>query len=172
VRSALVVPFRLPVRLAAIRDREVEVARLGVPPHVTILSPFLDAADLDRGVLATIAAIAARVPAFDVGFEAVRRWPPSDLGSGVVWLEPTPGEPFVALTRAIWAAFPSHPPYGREDDELEAHLTIAIDDPARFDGVEAEACWLVPFRRRAREVLLLVEGAEGRWRTRRRLPLG
>lgn len=143
-----------------------------MPPHVTILSPFLEAADLDRGVLAAIAGIVARVPVFDVGFEAVRRWHQSELGAGVVWLEPTPGEPFVALTRAIWAAFPSHPPYGREDDELEAHLTIAIDDPARFDSVEAEARPIVPFHRRAGQVALLVEGADGRWRTRRRFQLG
>ncbi|TAK00595.1 MAG: 2'-5' RNA ligase family protein [Chloroflexota bacterium] len=170
--SALVVPLRLPPRLAAIRRREVAVARLGVPAHVTILSPFVDSARLDRRVVARIGEIVARVPAFDVELAAVRRWPASDLGPGVVWLEPRPGQPFVALTRAIWAAFPDHPPYGREDDELEAHLTLAIDDPARFDAVEAEAWRLVPFHRRVTIVALLVEDLDGRWRTRRRFPLG
>jgi hypothetical protein len=143
-----------------------------VPPHVTILAPFFDVEGLDRGVIARVGEIVAGVPAFDVGFEAVRRWPASELGTGVVWLEPAPAEPFVALTRAIWAAFPDYPPYGRRDDELEAHLTIAIDVPARFDAAEAEACWLVPFRRRATTVALVVEGRDGRWRTRRRFALG
>jgi len=143
-----------------------------VPPHVTILSPFIDVEDLDRVVIARVGEIVAGVPAFDVGFEAVRRWPASELGTGVVWLEPAPAEPFVALTRAIWAAFPDYPPYGRSDDDLEAHLTIAIDNPARFDAAEAEASRLVPFRRRASAVALLVERPDGRWRIRRRLPLG
>jgi 2'-5' RNA ligase len=143
-----------------------------VPPHITILAPFVDVEGLDRGAIARVGEIVAGVPAFDVGFEAVRRWPASELGTGVVWLEPTPSEPFVALTRAIWAAFPDYPPYGRPDDELEAHLTIAIDDPARFDAAEAEACRLVPFRRRATAVTLLVQGPDGRWRTRRRFALG
>ena len=143
-----------------------------MPPHVTILSPFVDVGDLDRGVTARAGEIVAGVPAFEVSFDAVRRWPPSALGPGVVWLEPTPSAPFVTLTLAIWAAFPDYPPYGRPDDELEAHLTIAIDDPARFDAAEAEAARLVPFQRRATTVALLVEGHDSRWRIRRLLPLG
>jgi 2'-5' RNA ligase len=171
-RSALVVPIRLPARLARLRQREVEVARLGVPPHVTILSPFVGVDHLDRRVLAVVGEIVARAPAFEVEFARVRRWPSSDYGPGVVWLAPEPAEPFVALTRAIWAAFPGHPPYGREDDDLEAHLTIAIDDPSNFDTVEAEACRLVPFHRRLTTVALLVEAPDRRWRTRRRFALG
>jgi hypothetical protein len=170
--SAIVVPIRLPAGLARLREREVEVARLGVPAHVTILSPFVPAAALDRRVSATVGEIVSRTKAFDVAFENVRRWPPSDLGPGVVWLEPEPAQPFVALTRAIWAEFPERPPYGRADDAAQAHLTIAADDPARFDAVEAEAWRLVPFRRHVNTVALLIEGPDGRYRTRRRFSLG
>jgi 2'-5' RNA ligase len=171
-RSAIVVPIRLPAGLGRIREREVEVARLGVPAHVTILSPFVPVATLDRGVSATVGEIVARTKAFDVAFTRVRRWAPSDHGPGVVWLEPEPAEPFEALTRAIWAEFPEQPPYGREDDDLEAHLTLAIDDPARFDAAEAEAREHLPFRRHVNVAALLVEGPDGRWRTRRRYSLG
>ena len=172
LRSAIVAPIRLPAALARIREREVEVARLDVPAHVTILSPFIEAGALDRRVSATVGEIVARTKAFDVAFNSVRRWPPSDYGPGVVWLEPEPAEPFVTLTRALWAEFPDYPPYGGDDDELEAHLTIAIDDPSRFAAVEEEARWLVPFRRHVNIVALLIEGPDGRWRTRRRYSLG
>jgi hypothetical protein len=171
-RSAIVVPIRLPAALGRLREREVEVARLGVPAHVSILSPFVPVATLDRRVSATVSEIVARTTAFDVTFSAVRRWETSELGPGVVWLAPEPAAPFVALTRAIWAEFPEHPPYGREDDDLEAHLTLAIDDPSRFDAAEAEARQLLPFRRHVNTVALLVEGPDGRWRTRRRYSLG
>jgi 2'-5' RNA ligase len=150
----------------------VEVARLGVPPHVTILSPFLDTARLDAGVLATLALIAAAQPPFEVRFARVRRWPGSEIGPGVVWLEPEPASPFVALTRAVWAAFPDCPPYGRPDDELVAHLTIAIDDPARFDDAGKAAVPFLPFRRSAARMSLLVEEDDGSYRTRRRFRLG
>jgi 2'-5' RNA ligase len=149
----------------------VEVARLGVPPHVTILSPFLEPERINSAVLDTLAAIAGAELAFDTWFTVVRRWPPSEIGPGVVWLEPDPAAPFLRLTRAVWAAFPDHPPYGREDDDLEAHLTIAIDDPDRFDAVEAATATFLPFRRRASSVDLLVEGRGGGYRTRRRFRL-
>jgi 2'-5' RNA ligase len=150
----------------------VAVARLGVPPHVTILSPFLDTARLDAGVFATLALIAAAEPPFEVTFARVQRWPGSEVGPGVVWLEPAPAAPFVALTRAVWAAFPDCPPYGRPDDELMAHLTIAIDDPARFDEAEEAAAPYLPFLRSAAWMCVLVEDDDGSYRTRRRLRLG
>jgi hypothetical protein len=143
-----------------------------VPAHVTILSPFLDSARLDAAVRDRLAGICAREPAFEVEFATVRRWEASDIGPGVVWLEPRPSAPFVRLTRAVWAAFPDCPPYGRDDDEIEAHLTIAVDDPSRFAAVERAAADLLPFRRAARSVSLLVQGGDGRYRTRRRFVLG
>ena len=117
--SAIIIPIRLPPAIARVRRREVEVARLGVPAHVTIVSPFLDSSRLDSAVSARLRQIVGKVPAFGVRLGRVRRWPPSALGPGVVWLEPVPSEPFVALTRAIWAAFPECPPYGRPDDDLD-----------------------------------------------------
>jgi hypothetical protein len=102
----------------------------------------------------------------------VRRWHASELGPGVVWLEPEPPAPFVALTHAVWAAYPDCPPYGRPDDELEPHLTIAIDEPARFDEAEAQAAPFLPFRRLAASMLLLVERADGSFRARKRFALG
>ncbi|MEO8461823.1 MAG: 2'-5' RNA ligase family protein, partial [Chloroflexota bacterium] len=96
----------------------------------------------------------------------------SDLGHGVVWLQPDPGEPFRALTRAIWAAFPEAPPYGSPDIDLEPHLTIASDDPAHFDDVESASAVHVPFRRLVTDVILIVEGPQGRWRTEHRFRLG
>ena len=171
-RSAIVAPIRLPPGLARLREREVEVARLGVPAHVTILSPFVPSDDLDRRVSATVSELVARTKAFDVSFSRVRRWEPSEYGLGAVWLEPEPAAPFVALTRAIWAEFPDFPPYGRDDDDLEAHLTIAIDDPAHFDAAEAGAAEFLPFRRHVNTVALLIEGPDGRYRTRRRYSLG
>lgn len=148
------------------------MARLGVPPHVTILTPFIEVTHLDEQVHATLARLARAAPAFDVAFRRVRRWAPSDAGAGVVWLAPEPGEPFVALTRAIWSAYPESPPYGDPDAEREPHLTIAIDDPARFDAAEARARRPLPFTRRANRVELLVEGEGGVWRSERTYALG
>ncbi len=140
--------------------------------HLTILYPFIDSSRLGSLEIETVASIVAAQPSVGIEFAHVRRWPASDLGHGVVWLQPDPGEPFRALTRAIWAAFPEAPPYGSPDIDLQPHLTIASDDPAHFDDVESAAADHVPFRRLVTEATLIVEGPQGRWRTEHRFPLG
>jgi 2'-5' RNA ligase len=162
----------VPAGLARLREPEVEVARLGVPPHVTILSPFLDSTAIDAAVHERLAAIASGEPSFGVAFRSVRQWPRSAHGPGVVWLAPVPAEPFVRLTRAVWAAWPETPPYNRVDDDLEAHLTIAIDEPSHFDAVEAQAAKCLPFDRQVRLMALLTEGDDRRWSMARTYPLG
>src|SRR3989442_1054852 len=55
---------------------------------------------------------------FDFALTEVRRWP------GVLWLAPEPAEPFVALTSALAARYPEHPPYEGEHDVVIPHLTV------------------------------------------------
>ena len=172
-RSGIIVPIRLPNDLEAIRLREVASARAGAPAHVTLLFPFVPVASLGADAIAGAAAVVAAQPAFDVVLREVRRWDPGGgAPEGVIWLDPEPAEPFVRLTMALARAFPDHQPYGGIHDTIVPHLTIASDDRRRLGAVEAEAVRSLPLRRRVSAAALIVEGADGRWRTRRRLPLG
>lgn len=171
-RSAIVVPIRLPAALHALMLRESATARLGVPAHVTLLFPFVPVASLRADVLASITRVADGAQAFDVAFRAVRRFEPGPgAPNGVVWLAPELTVPFVSLIDRLWKAFPEYPPYGGAFDDVIPHVTLADDDAARMDANEAEAAGHLPFRRRVRDIALIVEGADGRWRTRRRFPL-
>jgi hypothetical protein len=172
-RSAIVVPIRLPAVLRAVMVRESEVARLGVPGHVTLLYPFTPAASLGPGVMASVERVLAGAPAFDVDFREVRRFEPDvHAPNGVIWLAPEPPAPFLSLIDRLSKAFPGYPPYGGAFEEVVPHLTIADDEATRMDSNAAEAARCLPFRRRVTHAALIVEGADGRWRTRRRLPLG
>lgn len=173
LRSAIVVPIRLPASLRTLMLRESESARLGVPAHVTLLFPFVPAPLIGRDVLVGIARLVEAAPAFDVAFEAVRRFEPGEgARNGVVWLAPEPVAPFLSLIDRLSTAFPDYPPYGGMFHEVIPHLTIADDAAARMHANEAEAYRHLPFRLRVREIALLVEGVDGRWRTRRRFSLG
>jgi len=153
--------------------REVASARAGAPAHVTLLFPFVPQADLGEEDIARAAAAVASVTAFAVALRHVRRWDPGGgAPEGVVWLEPEPPAPFVEMTLALGRAFPEHQPYGGIHDTIIPHLTIASDDRQRLRAVEAAAAPSLPLRRRVSAAALIVEGADGRWRTRRRLPLG
>lgn len=162
--SALAVPFRVPPSLLRLRRRWDFAALAGAGAHVTVLFPFLACSELDSGVRAELAAIAGRVPAFEVRFERVRRFP------GRVWIEPQSAKPFAALTSALAAHWPDYPPYGGMFDTVIPHLTVVESDDAPLDAVEEAARRVAPFTARAERLELWCQNAAGRWRPRWRMP--
>lgn len=171
-RSAIIAPVRIPGPLEALRLREVASGRAGAPAHVTLLFPFVPPELLDAAILARVAAAVAAEPAFDVEFREARVWQPGGgAPEGVVWLDPEPAAPFVELTGALARAFPDYPPYGGLHDAVIPHLTLASDDRRHLLSVQHTAARELPFRRRVSSVALIAEGADGRWRTRRRFRL-
>ena len=130
-------------------------AARGVPAHITILFPFADGSDVDEEALGEVL---APFSAFDFQLDRVDRF-----DDGPVWLHPEPSAPFAALTHAVWRRFPEHPPYEGAFEVVVPHLTVS-DTPRE---IEVE----LPISARAREVVLIEEGADGRWSPRRWFPL-
>lgn len=167
--SGLAVPIRIPPAIARLRRRWDRAARAGAQPHVTVLYPFLPTSGLTADVRSGIAAIAAGMPSFDVGFASLRRF-----DDGVVWIEPTPGEPFAALTDAVVDRWPDHPPYGGLFDELIPHLTVVEVDGEGppLETIEAKVRAALPFQARAARLELWRQDGAGRWRPHWRWRLG
>ena len=167
-RSAVIVPFALPPVIEAIRRENVPVATAGVPPHITLLFPFVPAAELGSEIRAGLADAIRGIPPFDVRFGTVARF------RDALYLAPDPAEPFRALITAVCLAFPALPPYANptlDPRDIEPHLTIALGDGARFDVLAADVRPVLPFTSRATAVAVLVEADGGNWRTRWRLAL-
>ena len=120
----------------------------GVSPHVTLLIPAPP--DLD-------AAVEALRPfrAFDVAFARFGRFP------GALWLAPEPAAPFVAMTEALVAAFPDHPPYDGLFGEITPHLTVA--QGSELDAAETALSTALPLASRASSVALFEQAADDRW---------
>ena len=171
LRSALVVA--LPEVAQAVDDwRERTCAdrpSAGVPPHVTILFPFVPAAELGEETIDRVRRLFARFPSFDVVLRDLRRFP------GVLYLAPEPDEPFLRLIEAAAAVYPERPPYGGEIslDEVVPHVTVTHGDPALLDVAEADVAAALPIASSVREVVLLeeVEPDWERWRVRAAVPL-
>ena len=111
--------------VATHRGRLDPWAAMGVPAHVTLLSPFVPPESVDDGVLRQVADTVGRFARFRFDLTRVR-W----FGDEVVWLAPEPAGPFTALTNALSAAFPDHPPYGGAYAEPIPHLTLGAYQPA------------------------------------------
>ncbi|MFF2384223.1 2'-5' RNA ligase family protein [Streptomyces sp. NPDC058108] len=101
------------------RDRLDPSARAGVPAHVTILFPFLDASRIDDGTRVAIGEVIGRHRAFETRFEHCGRFP------GILYVVPEPAAPFRRLTEAIAERWPESPPFGGRFEELVPHLTVA-----------------------------------------------
>jgi 2'-5' RNA ligase len=132
-------------------------AALGVPAHITILFPFLPPEAIDEDAVAELLALH---PAFPFELGSV-----DHFGEAVTYLAPVPAEPFVELTRAVAARWPCYPPYEGAHDEVTPHLTVG--------QCRLELELPLPISCLASDVALLEETEpSGRWRVRRRFPLG
>jgi len=142
--------------------------RLGVPAHVTVISPFVAPDLIDDGVIGGLAAAVGSVRAFEVTFARVA-W----FGRTVLWLAPDPAEPFRALTAAVWHRFPGCPPYGGAHPDLVPHLTIGTDRPAEVLESAARAVEPgLPITASVTAATLMHGSTEpGSWRTVAELPL-
>ena len=164
--SAVVVRVPLPPALARLRARWDWAASVGVPPHVTIVFPFLPAERLGPDVRRSLADVAARQRPFTVRFARVERFPT------VVYLAPQPSAPFTHLIETVVERFPDFPPYGGAFEVVIPHLTITESERAPFDDIAAQAATALPFTHRVTRIEMLVEGGEGRWHGHWRIPLG
>ena len=170
-RSGLVVPVPEAEDLVGSWRMENDPsAPNGAPAHVTLLFPFRPADRVDDtvGDVRTV-------------LRSVRRQPfqLTHIGvfPGVVWLAPEPAELFRDLTRRLVDRFPECQPYDGAFRQIVPHLT-AIDHTGRDrspggvrDAFVARADASLPIESELREVILLVEGDDGRWSTHTTFPL-
>lgn len=146
-------------------------ADLGVPAHVTVIFPFPVPAALTPDDHQRLGSAIGSVPVFDCSFGDVG-W----FGDDVAWLRPDDDQPFRALTRAVWEAFPDHPPYGGAFDDVVPHLTIGDRRSGSVEDLHRaaeEVAGQLPLRQQVEHAELIAgTDAPGSWHVVRRHPLG
>lgn len=152
------------------RQRHDPLAALGVPPHVTVLFPFVPPPLIDDAVLDVVAEVISGFEVFDVTFADIGEFP------GVVWLRPSPDQHLRQLTDSLAAAFPAYPPYEGEFPDPQPHLTIGnhLDDVSQSDlrrQLALVASPLLPFTAQITTVSLLVRDLDGGWAERAQFPM-
>lgn len=161
-RSALVVLVgEAEPAVGELRHELDPVAQLGVPAHVTVLFPFTPSEEITHDVLLRLATLFRTVPTFQHSFVRTE-W----FGNDVLWLASDADAAFRSLTGMVADAFPNHPPYEGQFDDVVPHLTIA--DRGRMDAMRAAERKVqphLPIHASTRAVTLLVEQPSGRWET-------
>jgi 2'-5' RNA ligase len=139
-----------------------------IPPHITLLHPFLDPDRISQHHTDRLAEMLAEFEPFDFALSEIG-W----FGQRVVYLAPTPRTPFVTLIRRLAEEFPEHPPYGGVFPEVVPHLTVAEGlRPRRLRRVARRLERHVPVQASATEVCLMVPDTSGRMTVRGRFALG
>ena len=129
---------------------------------MTVLFPFVPAADTNEDVVAAVTAHFSSFTPFEAELAAVGSF------ESFVWLAPTPRSRFLDLIEATCERFPDYPPYEGTITGTEPHLTIAsVVDGESIDPLmrlaEAELGPHLPFRFAVSRVSLFVERADGTW---------
>ena len=168
-RSAFIVPVpEAEPCVRTLRLRYDETARLGVPAHITILSPFKDPLQIDAADIAAIRAALAPHSAFDFTVARAACFP------ATAYLVPEPSTAFVDLTHSLCAAFPAYPPFAGLHADIVPHLTVAHGSPEAAEVAigELEAALRVtgPINAHCAAVVLL-ENSTGRWKEMMRFDL-
>ncbi len=124
--SALVILTRLPDAIERIRQLYDPAAALGVPPHVTIMYPFLPPAEITGEVRRQLQGLAGRQPRFKYSLPRLLEWP-----DGVRVLAAEPAFPFRALMSAVHERWGLDPYEGSVPlEEIVPHVTLGRDLPS------------------------------------------
>jgi len=111
-----------------------QMAKVGVPPHVTLLYPWR-AAPIGDDSLATVRAVATQFAPFELSLQRVETFP-----KGVVYVTVEPDPLLRSMTRALADAFPDTPPFGGEFAPAgpTPHCTLAKGDLDQLERLRAE----------------------------------
>ena len=168
LESALIVPaLELAPLVESYRQCYDLSAPAGIPPHVTVMYPFLDPNRLTDKVIADLDRLLSNMRAFAYSLVEVR-----EFEGGVLYLAPDPAEPFVSVTQAVAEAF-GVKPYGGVYARVVPHLTVAqtADEHERRQIGEAIAHSL-PREGLASEAWLVVGSNQTAWTRRRSFSFG
>lgn len=157
--TALLVPIpRVGPLIAPWAQRYDPSAARGVPPHVTVLFPFLPTHELTTEDLARVEAVCASHPATEVDLARVGMFEQGE----VLHLRPEPDTPFRAMTQNLQREWPDLQPYGGRHGDPTPHVTVGFHMPRPAARHAARALMLaLPIRVPVHAVQLWAEGPDG-----------
>ena len=139
------------------RERLDASARLGIPAHITVLSPFMPPRAIGPAALTRLEYLFAAVSQFRFQLDRTA-W----FGEEVLWLAPRDPGPFRALTRAVVQAFPAFPPYEGQFGDSTPHLTVGHGHPLTdLRAAEASIQAHLPIDAQATAVTLVTQQSTG-----------
>lgn len=140
----------------------------GVPPHVTVLFPFLPVDEILTDDLDALGQLCAQHPEIEVDLAQVGMFEDHE----VLHLVPDPDEPFRRLTTDLRARWPHLRPYEGRHEDPAPHVTVGFHIPRPTARHAARSLMLALPIRVPVHVLQLWHGDGEQWHHLRSFPLG
>jgi 2'-5' RNA ligase superfamily len=141
-----------------------------IPFSLTLLYPWIPAADVTEDELEELRSFFASRPPLEFALTHVTEFP------GIVaYAAPEPENELRATMRALWAKYPQCPPYGRPGFDPPPHATLGRYEGTAaitFEQAKARVEPLLPVRCVVNEVTLQEEYELDRMRVRATFPFG
>ncbi len=165
-QTGLVIPVpAADALLASVGARYPGTVREGVPAHVSLLYPFVAAAQLDERVTSVLGELLAEQAPMPVQFAECCR------EDGFVALRPDPIDGLTELVSKTHRRWPDVVPYEGVYGDVEPHLTVAMRcSEETAVAIEQEVTAQLPISAELREAWLVA--FEGRWTLRGRFEFG
>lgn len=141
-----------------------------IPFSLTLLYPWIRAADVTEADLEQLRAFFAERPPLEFELTRVAEFP-----GLVAYAVPQPDDALRATMRALWALFPQCPPYGRPGFDPPPHATLGRYEgptPITFEQAKERVEPLLPVRCVVTEATLQEEYELDRMRVRDTFPFG
>lgn len=171
IESALIIEVAEAESLVvSYRDQYDPSAAAGMPPHITLLYPFVAPSEIDDAVMAQLRDVCSHHSPFALQLTEIRKFP------NVLYLAPIPDTLLKGLMADIFHAYSERPPYGGVFTEVIPHLTVAqVDDKGLLDQIthsfRQEAHHRLPIASHVSAVQLW-DNASGGWQIRELFSLG
>jgi len=139
-----------------------------IPFSLTLLYPWLPAADLSPGEIEQLRSFFARRPPLAFDLAEVAEFP-----GLVAYAVPRPDDDLRATMRALWALYPQCPPYGRPGSDPPPHATLGRYEgptPITYEQARQRVEPLLPVRCVMMEATLMEEYEPDRMRVRDTFP--
>lgn len=146
-------------------------AQRGVPAHITLIYPFQSPDKLDGGVTDQLKSLFENANPFSFELTKIATFP------AVIFLDPSPREPFIELIQKLVELYPDTPPCAGQYSTINPHLTLAVlPESADFQNIlktiAQDLTPQLPALAQATEVWLMVKDESHLWRLRSKFKLG
>ncbi|MDD2656219.1 MAG: 2'-5' RNA ligase family protein [Patescibacteria group bacterium] len=141
------------------REETIELSHKGVPPHVSLIYPWLET-PISKKELKNIQKILENTKIFTLEFDSIKKF-----DNGTTYFSPSNTKKLQEIQNKIMKKYPTIKMYNGEFKDTIFHLTIAKigDDEEKFVEIQNKLSKYLPIKKEITQITIMQEDENGYW---------